>query len=227
MMIAAPIPVYDSCRPAFRTRDICFSPADWRRVDEAVASHYPRSTVIRGATGPERIAQTIPSISKVNRLSDLMEETGQLPFESEIGFDPAWEPDFRLLENDAGWMRNPLPLPIVRILQYQAVWDPQGTAPEHLCAGRIEISCQPGNDNHLTFARQFFDLIGKMSTNRNQVRLSVPGYNVDAVQEKGSRIWLGFDAIRWAREDKQRLLYYKPGWGLRPNDEGIVKAWEG
>lgn len=132
-------------------------------------------------------------------------------------------------------MRNPMPLPIVRILQYRGVWDPKGTAPEHLSRGRIEISCQPGNKNHLTFARQFFALMGKLSTNKNQLRITLPGYNIETVQEKGSLIWLGHDAIRWAREDRRRLLCYErggssdncDGWGLRPNDKGIVKPREG
>ena len=230
MTIVIPRPVHDPHRPAFRSRDVCFSATDWLQAGEAIKAQYPQSVYIRGATGPERIAKSIPAISRKSRLRDLMDETGQLPFEADVCFDPEWQPEFRVREDGGGWIRNPMPLPTVRILQYQGVWGAQGKAPEHLSAGRIEISCQSGNENHLTFARQFFALMGKLSTNKNQLRIRLPSYNVEAVQEKGSLIWLGHDAIRWAREDKRRLLCYErsgssdsdDGWGLRPNDEGII-----
>ncbi|WP_341704167.1 hypothetical protein [Ferrovibrio sp.] len=63
-----------------------------------------------------------------------------------------------------------------------------------------------------------------VGSNTCQIGVTYPDYRMLWSIDKGSDTWLGHDAVRWAREDRRRLLYYDSrGWGYCPNDEGIHK----
>lgn len=211
-------------RPWFRTREMCLAQGDWRAFADVLATQYPYARYIRGTTGPERLVKAIPDIRLERHLSALIDADGRISWEIQMGFDPDWQPNFRLSDDTpSGWRRDPLLLPHLRFLAHSAFRAAGGGMPEHLPGSRIEFSCEPGNQNHLSLARQLFGLLRRVATNRNQIVVQFPGYRISAAH-KTSPVWLGHDAQRWVLQDPRRLLNYNgwtrdgitTGYGLRP-----------
>src|SRR3546814_5558797 len=73
--------------------------------------------------------------------------------------------------------------------------------------GYVSFVCRKDNKRDLAIAGKALRLLRKIATNRLQT-VRYPSMETIARCEKGSIVWLGQDAIRWCREDPNRMLNY-------------------
>lgn len=125
-------------------------------------------------------------------------------------------------------MKTVGPLPFARIQSKGAIYPAwRNEEPEYVNEGTTEFAVEPKNENHKVFMQAFFALLGRYSSNRHQVEIWTPRYDIsDPIVS--TTLWLGHEAIRWALEDSRRVLAYhrlsnpgKPmlGHGIRPAKE--------
>lgn len=207
--------------------------ADWAAFAAAVEKANPAARYLRSLPQGTNLRGVEPPNLQVEGTFSHFLSDPDLPWEITMIVDPAWQGLWKL--GNGGWyMSGPADLAIRFVLGGKVV-ETRPKAPPHISHGEITVNCRPGRPEHFNFSRRLFRLLKKFATNTNQACYSYPQYEVRWTQDKGNLAWLGHDAIRWAREDRRRMLCYEQrgsgenwvGWGLRPNDEGIVKAWEG
>lgn len=201
---------------SFRCRDACLTPADLKvfstlLVENFAAARYfvpPHFTKCDGLEPPN-----VPIALKLADLPD---------YKIYMTLDEEWLPQWGRSPEDGSWVLNYPRLPYVRFLVGR-MWPADRRYPERIDSLEIQCSCRPHRKEDFAMARRLFHLLGKVATNRNQVYVSYPGYEVITVFEKGGQgsVWLGHDAIRWAREDPRRLLtmHASGRGGIRPMDD--------
>lgn len=205
---------------------------DWAGFADAVALANPGACYVASVDEALYYQETPPEVPKSDALGPLILSPTKPPYEIDMYLDPNLELSW---EKWIGrWhTRVKSRLQVKFHPGGRAIEDPR--APPHIRSGEIIAYCRPGVKEDFAFAQRLFRLLKKFATTANQACYSYPQYEVRWTQEKGDLNWLGHDAIRWAREDKLRMLSYERrgsaddwiGWGLRPNDEGIVKPWQG
>ncbi|HLO75375.1 MAG TPA: hypothetical protein VK196_02840 [Magnetospirillum sp.] len=201
---------------SFRCREACLTPADLKvfstlLVENFTTARYFADPGLHGLDGQEP-----PEVVIAFRLHDLRD------YEVYMTFDEDWLPQWGRAGHYGDWSLSYPRLPHVRFLVGR-VRPADQRYPERIDSLDIQCSCRPHRKEDFTMARRLFHLLGKVATNRNQVYVSYPGYEVITVFEKGGQgsVWLGHDAIRWAREDPRRLLTMHPSGrgGMRPMDD--------
>lgn len=219
--------IEDSGRPSFRTKSVCLSVQDWLNVGAELKERYPQAVYVRRLTPKEAFSDARPPLVINHQLSELLDDTGEFASDITMGFDPDYRLDLKPAREatdwrrrDFGWVYNGMPLPRIRLAPGGDARAADKNRPERLYGGRIEMSLEPRNENHLALARQFFGIVRRQVTKEPMQVLRYPGYEA-GLYRKGGLDWIGKDALRWAREDPKRLL--KPdmnpdgtGWGYRP-----------
>jgi len=159
------------------------------------ARYFP-PPMIRDLDGPEP-----PAVPVAERLD----------YEIYMTFKTEWQPAWRKRDADGWWSLIYPGRPDVRF-RMGRVWPADNTRPERIDCLEIDFGCRPDHKEDFALARRLYRLLGKVATNHRQVYVSYPGYQVLTSYEKGGfgAVWLGHDAIRWAREDPKRLLTMHP-----------------
>lgn len=207
----------------FRSKYVCMTRKDWKAFAGAVMEANPDARYLRDLpTGTDLYGAEPPDFGVEDSFTNLLNHE-DAPWEISMAIGPT-EP-WCWMQNHVGrwYAYGPADLHI-RFILGGKVMEERTTHPTYLSQGEIDVSCRAGRKDHYAFAQRLFRLLKRFVTNKNQVCYGWPGYEVRWTREKGNWHWLGHDAIRWAREDKRRLLtWHSAGWGVRPNDEGIVK----
>jgi hypothetical protein len=218
--------------PIVPGRRVCFTAVDWKDFGDAFAESLPDAWYTRNLTLEEARQVEPPAIPRHKHLCDVREPDGVFAGEVEVHLHADWNP--RVVETGTSWKKwditSNLEIPRIRVLLSRGIQPADKDSPEHLDESEIQIYCESGNKNHARFVRQVFRLIERLATNRNQLVVSYPDYQILNVIDKGSWCWFGRDALRWVREDQKRMFNYyrpkpernQPGMGCRPNDNDTV-----
>ncbi len=220
----------------YRDQHVCLSLRDWRGFADALYDEIPEARYFFCPHFVTRILPEPPPCGVGEHMFRMADEEGPLDpdkfHQSEMHFDPDWQPEWivtgepinRMLpEPGSHWdLRQPR-LPAFRFefsFHHQASYD----SPEHLTDGEYWFFYAPGNREHLAIGHRVFRIFRRFATNRNQA-IVYPATKTTKTR-KISPVWLGHDAIRWAREDRSRLLSYwhydhdpERSHGLRPADD--------
>lgn len=217
----------------FRSKRVCMSLTDWGGFAAEVAKANPGTSYCRSTSEKLYFQKEPPNLPVSDEFVSFLQDEDDIPYE----IDMIRDSDLRLSWNRpvSRWNQRYSSRLLVKFHPGGRVIEDDPRAPPHIRSGEIIVYCSPGKKDDLAFAQRLFRLMRKFTTNTNQACYSYPQYEVRWTQDKGNLNWLGHDAIRWAREDKRRMLCYQrsgssdncDGWGLRPNDEGIVKPWRG
>lgn len=206
--------------PLFRSRRVCLSLVDWKAFGDALARIYPEERYLRTMTVEEKKSPEKPSANLIaSHLCAFNDRPEGPPWEIDFTLGPKWQLKLEPFEQGwSRWKRDPLDYPfLVFRPEWQWLVPPKHEMPEHLREGSIEVQCSRVHKPHLAFARRFYKLFSQFATNKNQHGMRYPSYEILWTLEKGSDLWLGHDAIRWAREDQRRLLGYdRHNFGYRP-----------
>lgn len=223
-----------------KTHYVWFTLADWQAFSDALAEAYPQARYdIRPAyeVGPDR-----PEVVWESRIADVpTSRKGSSSWAGDIPmiFDPAWQPTcttYRLLHSDPpdtvrwGLARTPrTPLPFVRFGHRTAPDANELATMTRFDHSDIHYFCPTNSKPAAAEARRFFRLVEKFCTNRNQALYELepifgPGSEFVRTEAKGSWFWLGYDAIRWARESPDRIMRYLDTTGIRPCTEEEMAA---
>lgn len=217
---------------AFRSRNVCLSPEDWRLFSEALRQIWPEARYYSVPTYQQYYRPEPPDIGLSSSLFDHYlparhpypaPEYREWRGEAEMVFDPGWQPHWYRSSDGESWSIWPPRHPQVLFQFGRGYRSDLLNAPPHLADGHICFYCHPDNSDHFRLAAKFFRVFGKFATNRHQVILRYPGYSVISHEAKGMQTWAGFDAIRWAREDPKRALFWfghgdGTGGIIRPDD---------
>src|SRR5690606_2759692 len=152
--------------------------------------------------------------------------------QSEMHFDPDWKPEWIVVgdpindvlpEPGAYWDLRAPKLPVFRF-EYSFHQERSYDAPEHLTDGEYWFFYAPGDQKHLKIGHRVLRIFRQFATNRNPALVYPATRTVTA--RRVSPVWLGNDAIRWAREDRNRLLSFwhhrdepERSHGVRPLDD--------
>ncbi|MBX9634195.1 MAG: hypothetical protein K2X44_04365 [Magnetospirillum sp.] len=199
---------------SFRSRETCLSPADVKAFAATLVEAFPTARYYVPPGLGEGYDIEPPTIATALHLLDLT------AYERWMHFDEEWVPQWRKDPDYGRWVLASPRLPSVRF-QMGKVRPADECRPERISATEIDVSCRPHRKEDFAMARRLFHLLDKIATNRHQVYVSYPGYEVATVFEKGGSLWMGHDAIRWAREDPRRLLamHTSGRGGIRPMDD--------
>ncbi len=208
---------------SFRSRNIAFTEEDERAYCALLREVFPDVRYLdrpqRSYDGPEP-----PEIGIYTRLVDCPAHT------TDVIFDPDWRPAWKKTGKYQTWSTTNYPYPNAYIIRsgriYQrrersVVRGVEGPDPPFLADGDIHFRCRKACPGDFKLAAKALRLIGKVATNKRQVHLFYPSLEVIGSREKGSELWIGHDAIRWLREDPERLTGYNVGMkiGVRPMDD--------
>jgi hypothetical protein len=207
----------------FRSKYVCMNRTDWKAFAATVMEANPGARYLRSLPSEiDLYSPQPPDFQIEDSFTNLLAHEDP-PWEITMHIDPAWQ--WSWARSDIGrWYTRGASDLVIRFILGGKVFEERATNPTYISQGEIDVSCRAGRKDHYAFAQRLFRLLKRFVTNKNQVCYGWPGYEVRWTREKGNWYWLGHDAIRWAREDKRRLLtWHSAGWGVRPNDEGIVK----
>ncbi len=228
-------------RPSMLTRYVCLSPLDWKLFATALEESFPEAVYSRELTIDEARGAERPDLRLEHKLCrpDPNGPAGiATSGPNQMHFSPATE---LILENERGWYVpvDGLYWPKMFVGRPGGHTPANAHGPEHCGEGQIEIHLAPHHKGHARFARQIFRLLAQFTTNERQVRVRYPHYE-PFPEPPGPPLfglWIGHDALRWAREDPKRLLAYEwspmskrtpdyLGYGYRPkesDDKGHAK----
>lgn len=210
-------------RPSALSRYVCLSPIDWNLFATALVEAFPDALYNRHMTIEEEIGAEQPEV----RL-ERSPWHPDLTYPIKMHFDPATQLHIKkgvrwlITVNGQSWPQIRLGGPVE-----PKPADEKG--PERFEEGQIQIHLAPHHKGHARFARQIYRLLAQFTTNERQVRVSYPHYEVfpEPAGPPLFGLWIGHDALRWAREDPKRLLAYERspmskrtpdylGYGYRP-----------
>lgn len=181
---------------------------DWQDFGNALRIACPYASFIRSIHFLERSADEPPQVALRQHIREAVEDAKQRR-QSRIWMylDPDYVLDYAR-DDDGHWTeKNPSSRPYAYMDCYTAVYQgPDGT-PEFIGSGELVLAIQPNDDGHAAFARAFFSLLGKFSSNRHQWSVSLPSYQSNGESEVNER-WLGYHAIRWLLKDSRRVVNY-------------------
>lgn len=228
--------------PWVRRKYVCMTVTDWTSFGDALAEALPDAIYIRGVRPMEAIQPEPPIIRAERHLCTARVPDPDFPdgvrFPSEITM--YIDPKAELSIGRSGGLTKPktgrwyasggISWPRIRFLPTATIWPADARGPEHIGEGEIQIYIAPHHKGHARFMRQIFRLLSKFATNERQTLVRYPHYEV--IPEEGRPLfglWIGHDAMRWAREDPKRFLAYSPsalsrrspdnlGYGYRPKD---------
>ena len=209
--------------PVMNSRIVWLTEVDWRNFTDMVAEAFPTVRYYDDLTYAETVAAARPERPVYKSLFETRNAyTGHFV---EGCFDPDWRPPVMQQPNSSRpghmeWVQGNSPNPSFLLHMTRPMWTTETlkTAP-FMEFSQITFYSDRGNEEQRRMAMLFFRLLGKVCTNRNQMQISMPGRELLCHGPKGSLFWLGHDAIRWAREDPQRVLFYNDRtWALRPDD---------
>lgn len=221
---------------AFRTKNICLTVRDWLDFSAVVEERFPQTVYLREMTWEEMTGDAAPEIPVRHRLSEILDDAVQssskaprFPPEIWLGFDRSYHPDFQpdrraIARGYRRWVYNFMMLPTFRLMPGATPRPAGKMGPERLNGGRIEMSLEHGNKNHLALAQQYFGIIRRHVSKEPLLKVDYPSYESRPSSRTAALEWIGKDAMRWAREDPKRLL--SPSvkvagveWGFRPVEE--------
>lgn len=210
-------------RPSVLSRSVCLSPLDWTRFATALQDAFPDALYSRSVSLAELTAAAPPKL----RLEHSLCRPGP-DGPSQMHFGPETE---LILKRQMGWQvtREGLFWPQITLGRPVAPLPADERGPERLRDAQILIHTAPHHKGHARFARQICRLLAQFATNQRQVLVRYPEYEVlpQAPGATSSGLWIGHDALRWARENPTRLLAYERsrlttraadclGYGYRP-----------
>lgn len=212
-----------SMRPSVLSRSVCLSPLDWTRFAAALEQAFPEALYSRSVSLAELTRAAPPKL----RLEHSLCRPGA-DGPTQMHFSPETE---LILKRQMGWhvTREGLFWPQMTVGRPVAPLPGDAHGPERLREAQILIHTAPHHKGHARFARQIFRLLAQFSGNRRQALVRYPDYAVMPDATSTSGLWIGHDALRWAREDSRRLLAYERarlttrrddvlGYGYRPVD---------
>ncbi len=208
---------------SFRSRNIAFTREDEAAYCALLREAFPDVRYLDrpkgGHDGPEP-----PEIGFYTRLVDCPASI------TDVIFDVGWRPAWRKQGKYQTWSATNYPYPNAYIIRSGSIYPRseksgirgvEGPSPPSLDDGDIHFRCRPACPGDFKLAAKALRLIGKVATNKRQVHLYYPSLEVIGCREKGSELWIGHDAIRWLREDPERMTGYNAGMkiGRRPMDD--------
>lgn len=212
---------------SIRSRFLYMTEADWRGLAAALETEFPQARYHVRRQGPKCVADGLP---KTEYYKHLFDAGGWLYDSTEMVFDPKWEPEYARYQpysdkpEDLWWiiLNHPRPSVVFRVAKPQD-WEELANEPIHrrdrLGPDQIDFYADPREPEHTKLRSRVFRLIGKFAINRNQDLYRLPGQEFVRRIEKGSRDWVGHDAIRWALADPKRYFSYDSVWAFRPAAE--------
>jgi hypothetical protein len=210
-------------RPSALSRYVCLSHLDWKLFATALVEAFPDALYNRHLTIKEAIGAEQPEVRLVRSPwhPDLI-------YPIEMHFDPATRLN---VEKGVRWLITVKgqSWPQIRLGGPVPPKPADAHGPEHIGEGQIQIHLAPNHKGHARFARQIYRLLAQFTTNERQTLVGYPHYEV-IPEPPGPPLfglWIGHDALRWAREDSKRLLAYERssmstrtpdnlGYGYRP-----------
>jgi hypothetical protein len=213
-----------SVRPSTLSRSVCLSPLDWMRFATALEEAFPDALYSRNVALAELTAAAPPKL----RLEHSLCRPGP-DGPTQIHFGPETE---LILKRQMGWQvaSEGQFWPQMSVGRPVAPLPADAHGPERLRDAQILIHLAPHHNGHARFARRMWRLLARFATSQRQVLVRYPDYEI-MPQPPGapssSGLWIGHDALRWARENPKRLLAYERsrlspraadvlGYGYRP-----------
>lgn len=214
----------------YRQHSVCLMTSDWARFADAIYDTFPDGRYFHNPSVFHRMWAEPPSCMTGEHMLRLADAAGPIDpvdhNQTELHFDPDWRPDWFITgdpinpflpEPGSYWdLRQPR-LPAFRF-EFSFMKPAQGGEPEHMSRdGQYWFFYEPGNREHLAIGHRVFRLFRDVASNRDQFELR----NGIARRRRVSPLWLGHDAINWAKEDPSRLLAYyrteRGTLGVRPS----------
>jgi hypothetical protein len=217
---------------AFRSKDVCLHERDWQAFSDLLAAEYPQGRYYHGwKFDPlKRTRKSPPHLLISRSLSRLYRSSLRWDGWVWMVFDPHWQPVWKWEERFTSWtLISPVYPNVLLRMGHGIRRGGRGLGSEYvnddivyIDQGMIDVYCDPANKDHFKLARRFYRLFGKVATNKGLVEVRHPGPVVTPMDDNW--LWVGHDAIRWAREDSNRLLTRHFGQdqyiGFRPADAG-------
>jgi hypothetical protein len=220
--------------PWIRGKRVCMSLVDWTLFGDALTECLPNAVYVRDTTPAEAAGSNRPEIYAEKHLCAARapdpDRPGETRFPGEITMylDPKAEVSVTKNPRWQSWAG--LSWPRIRFLPRAGVWPANALGPEHLEEGEIQVYVEPHNKGHARFMRQIFRLLTRFTTNEKLPLVSYPHYEFRRMGDALFSIYIGYDALRWARENPKRLLAYDLsalsrrtpdylGAGFRPRDD--------
>ncbi len=212
-------------RPSALSRYVCLSPLDWKLFASALEQAFPNAVYSRDLTIAEEIGADRPSLQLEHKLCHPSPDSTigiALDGPNQMHFGSATE---LILDKGVRWYVtvDGLYWPKMRLGRPAPADPADAIGPERIGEGMIEIHLAPHHKGHARFARQIYRLLAQFTTNERQVLVGYPHYEVRPQPERPLfGLWIGHDALRWAREDPKRLLAYdrSPMSSRTPDDLG-------
>ncbi|MCW0235198.1 MAG: hypothetical protein OJJ21_16475 [Ferrovibrio sp.] len=219
-------------RPSMLSRYVCLSPLDWKLFATALEDAFPDAIYSRKLTIEEEIGAERPE-PRLERKLCRPDPDGPAGIAAkgpnQMHFGPATE---LVVEKDGRWLItvDGLFWPKMFVGRPGEPTPADAHGPERRREGQIQIHLAPHHKGHARFARQIYRLLAQFTTNERQVLVGYPHYDVLPQPPRPLfGLWIGHDALRWAREDPKRLLAYEwspmstrtpdnLGYGYRPKD---------
>lgn len=205
----------------YHEKDLSFLLADWKAFGDALTAEYPWAFYypfhLAGRYDSER-----PNLPIAKHVCDLMESNNLLATEIIMVFDFSYMPVVRRGEFgfwDAGYP----PFPYAQLSPGERVFSRTAGGPEYISQGSISVGYRRDVPEDAALAKCFFRILRRFASLRDQVCLTYPDGEVLAASAAGFDVWLGHEAIRWAREDNSRMLAVSGNKALRPSDDNIIK----
>jgi hypothetical protein len=202
----------------YRDLHVCLTRKDWHAFADTLYDELPDARYYFCPSIFTRMWPVPPPCGVGEHMFRMADEEGGFDpaklHQCEMHFDPDWKPEWivvgdpindMLPEPGAYWDLRQPKLPAFRF-EFSYRQDASYDSPEHLTDGEYWFFYAPGNRDHLELGHRVFRLFRQFATNRNQAVVYPATKTVKT--RKISPLWLGHDAIRWAREDENRLLSY-------------------
>jgi len=205
----------------FRSKYLSFSFSDWMKFGDAL-QHAFEGAFYYALFLEGRYDKEKPKLPLTAHICDLADAAGHLPSEVVMVSNASHIPELRK-DQFGHWSVAPPPCPYVSISPNEKIFGSTESELLHIGMGGISVACRRSVKTDFSFARRFYNLYRRFATLRDQICLTYPDGEVLSASTAGFNIWLGHEAIRWAREDRRRLLACDGRQGLRPNDDGVTK----
>ena len=208
-----------------KSRYVWLTETDWKSFSDILSENIPSVSYYADRGGaPQSVVLPVTRTEK--HLLDVDTSCPGWDYarsDIRMTFEPEWQPDYRLRENDVAkdrgsyWALTNAVLPNVMFRMW-AIYTPDRLhSTGHMIHNDVIFYGRSGNREDRLLSQRFFRLLGKVSTNRDQITISMPERKFMQAEAKGSLFWLGHDALRWARENPERVFFYNSrDWAIRP-----------
>lgn len=214
----------------YRKLRVSLSGADWQIFADALAEEFPDARYYYEPMVLFRLFTVPPPIFPGDHLLRL-EGLGQAcPPEVDMHFDQNWQIKWKRPEPgidipagsaDVAWSSNSPRSPTFRFV-FGQTRPAQDGHPPHITDGYLWMFYAPGNKQQFAICHRVMRLFRSVADRTAQVLLAGPRQKEIRRYPGVSPYWLGKDAVRWARENPERMLYYcqystpETSWGIRP-----------